>query len=142
MKTWLLLLYLVQSSPFQHFIRAGLLQLLNLLLRMSRPEPQVIIGVRDRHCSSPGTGRGEKNKRTLMFTFLLYSSTAISGCLNPQAKPLTTHTLTHTSVQINPYHPRFLYFPFNVNLSFFYLFFTQFLINMWIFPFVYHLLLH
>lgn len=62
-----------------------------------------------------------KNKRTLMFTFLLYSSTAISGCLIAQAKASTyPHPYTHinsnqslsSQFPISPIHCESFFFLF------------------------------
>ena len=71
--------------------------------------------------------KGRINKRTLKFTLLLYFPTAVSYCLILHAKAPSAHP-THSPIQINLYHHRFLYFPFHKGLSFFYLFVTQFLL--------------
>ena len=52
---------------------------------------------------------------------------------SPGHLPPPTHTPTHT----NPYHPRPLYFPLHKGLTFICLFIAQFLMTMWILPFIY-----
>lgn len=107
-----------------------------------------IIDLGDRICSPQDGWRGRINERTLTPTFLLHSPTvppvvSFPRTQPPPAHPQNTHTHTHahTPIKINPYHPKFQSFLFQMGLSSFCLFFTEFLMPMWILKVIYHLLL-